>query len=50
LVADERPGGPQIFGGLVNIQTINAGGTFVGPYPFPCPLQVLSRQDRQKQT
>jgi hypothetical protein len=34
---------------LVDVQTIHAGYAFVGPNPFERPLQVLSRQRRQKQ-
>ena len=49
LVPDSRPCGAQAFGRLVNVQTVDTGRPFVGPHPFPGPLQVFSRQGRQKQ-
>ena len=49
LLADRRPRGAQMRGGLVNVQTIHTGDALVGPHPLPRPLQVLSRQRRQKQ-
>ena len=35
--------------GLVNVQTVHTGCAFVGPHSLQPPLQVLSRQCRQKQ-
>ena len=49
LLADRRPRRAQVRGGLVNVQTVHPGCAFVGPNPFERPLQVLSRQRRQKQ-
>jgi hypothetical protein len=49
LLADDRPRRAQMDGGLVDVQSVDPGCPFVGPYPFPRPLQVLSRQRRQKQ-
>jgi hypothetical protein len=46
---DRRPRRAQLRGALVNVQTVHTGYAFVGPHPLPCPLQVLSRQCRQKQ-
>ncbi len=47
LFPDDGPRRTQMFGSLIDIQTIDTGCAFVGPHPLQRPLQVLSRQHRQ---
>jgi hypothetical protein len=44
LITNHRPRRSQVAGGLGNIPAIHASRAFVGPYPLPRLLQVLSRQ------
>ena len=44
LLAQRRPYGDQLAGGLVYVQPIHASGSFVGPHALERLQQVLSRQ------
>ena len=41
--------GLQHMGGLLNVEPVHPGCAFVGFDPFPCRLQVLSRQRHLQQ-
>src|SRR5690606_9564080 len=49
LLTKRRPRGDKLTCGLVNVQTIHARRTLVGLDPFPCLLEVDSRQRRFQQ-
>ena len=49
LLTDRGPRRTPMGDGLVNVQTVHTGCAFVGPHSLQRPLQVLSRQCRQKQ-
>ncbi|AHZ73363.1 hypothetical protein OU5_P0111 (plasmid) [Pseudomonas mandelii JR-1] len=44
LFTNRRPLAQQMFGGLFNVQTVDARSTLVGLDPLPCPFQVFSRK------
>ena len=49
LLAQRRPCGDQLAGGLVDIQTVYAGCSFIGPHALERLQKVLARQRCVKQ-